>query len=203
VRSTQAGLMTAFNLSQAESDRLMRQVAIDAIAERPFYWATGSVGMAWQIVLGKEKEDTYSDRLVQRRDKDWAEQWEDRVDFLLTPATDTEQRSVETAQWISGLFQPATVGAILPILAALGLGLAPLVARPALLPGLAGLVLLLASAALDGPVPRYRYPLDPLIALFAAGAVVTLTRWVVSLRVWRRIAQPSRGGASSLAKASR
>jgi len=203
VRSTQAGLMTAFNLSQAESDRLMRQVAIDAIAERPFYWAAGSVGMTWQIVLGKEKEDTYSDRLMLRRDKDWAEQWEDRVDFLLTPATVTEQRSFEAAQWISGIFQPATVGPFLPILAALGLGLAPLVARPALLPGLAGLALLLASAALDGPVPRYRYPLDPLIALFAAGAVVVVVRWALNARHWRRIAQPSGASASSLAEASR
>ena len=174
VRSTQAGLMTAFNLTQAESDRLMRQVALDAIAEHPMYYATGSLGMAWQIVLGKEKEDAYSDRLVMRRDKNWDEQWEDRVDHLLTPPTVNEQRSVETAQWISGLFQPATVGAWLPILAALGLVLAPFVARSALLPGLAGLALLLASASLDGPVPRYRYPLDPLIALFAAGALTTI-----------------------------
>src|SRR4051812_20723502 len=67
VRSTQAGLMKKLNLTQAESDRLMRQVALDAIAEHPAYYAAGSLGMAWQIVLGKEKEDTYSDRVVLRR----------------------------------------------------------------------------------------------------------------------------------------
>jgi hypothetical protein len=145
--------------------------------------------MAWQIVLGKEKEDTYSDRWVMRRDKDWSEQWEDRVDHLLTPSTLAEQQNVETAEWLTQVFQPATVGAILPILAGIGLVLAALGARAvsvrmALVPGLAGLAILLASAALDGPVPRYRYPLDPLIALFAAGAVTTALGWVVGR--WRR-----------------
>ena len=37
VRSTQAGLMKKFNLTQAESDRLMRQVGFDVIAERPVH----------------------------------------------------------------------------------------------------------------------------------------------------------------------
>jgi hypothetical protein len=181
VRSTQAGLMEQFNLSQAESDRLMRQVGQEVILERPGYYLTGSLGMAWQIVLGKEKEDTYSDRWVMRRDKDWTEQWETRVDHLLTPSTLAEQQSVETAQWLTDLFQPATVGAILPILAGLGLLLSIAGARPALVPALAGLAILLASAALDGPVPRYRYPLDPLIALFAAGAVALPIQWAVGL----------------------
>jgi hypothetical protein len=190
VRSTQAGLMEQFNLSQAESDRLMRQVAQEAILEHPGYYLTGSLKMAWQIVLGKEKEDTYSDRWVMRRDKDWAEQWETRVDHLLTPSTVAEQQSVETAQWLTDLFQPATVGAILPILAGLGLLLATVGARPALLPGLAGLAILLASAALDGPVPRYRYPLDPLIALFAAGAVALPVGWALGIRRRSRATDP-------------
>ena len=180
VRSTQAGLMKEYGLTQAQSDRLMREVAIDVISERPGYYAAGSLQMAWQIVLGKEKEDTYSDRWVMRSSKDWVEQWEARVDHLLPPGTVAEQRSVETAQWLTELFQPATVGPILPLLAGLGLVLAAVAARPALLPGLAGLGILLASAALDGPVPRYRYPLDPLIALLAAGAVAVVIHWLVA-----------------------
>ena len=43
VRSTQAGLMKELNLTQAESDRIMRQVAQEAIAERPGYYLVGSV----------------------------------------------------------------------------------------------------------------------------------------------------------------
>jgi hypothetical protein len=55
--------------------------------------------------------------------------------------------------------------------------------RPALLPGAAVLALLLASAALDGPVERYRYPLDPSIALLAAGGLTVGLK-----RLWRRLA---------------
>ncbi|MCC6175489.1 MAG: glycosyltransferase family 39 protein [Chloroflexi bacterium] len=178
VRSTQAGLMKEFGLTEAESDRVMRRVALAAIAEHPGYYVIGSLQMAGQITVGKEKEDTYSDRWVMRRDKEWGEQWEDRLDHLLVPATRAEQQSVETAEQITRIFQPSTVGAILPILAGVGLLLGAVAAPPSLVPGLAGLGLLLASAALDGPVPRYRYPLDPLIALFGAGAVVVLARWV-------------------------
>jgi 4-amino-4-deoxy-L-arabinose transferase-like glycosyltransferase len=180
VRSTQSGLMQAFNLSQAESDRLMREVAQEAIAERPVYYLTGSLQMAWQIVLGKEKEDTYSDRWELRRDKDWAEQWEERVDHLLTPTSFAEQESADTAEWLTEIFQPTSLGPVLPVLAGLGLLLAVVGARWALVAGLAGLLLLLLSAALDGPVPRYRYPLDPLIVLFAAGALVLAGRYVVA-----------------------
>jgi len=191
VRSTQAGLMKEFGLSQAESDRIMRQVATEAILEHPGYYTVGSLRMAWQIVLGKEKEDAYSDRWVMRAGKDWDEQWEPRVHHLLGPSTPTEQASVETAQWLTSIFQPATVGAILPILAALGIILAVVVPalRPALVPGLMLLGILLASAALDGPVPRYRYPLDPFIALFAAGAVTGAAYGLVTLR--RRLGQPA------------
>lgn len=211
VRSTQAGLMSQFGLSQAESDRLMRQVALEAIAEKPGYYVVGSLKMAWQIVLGKEKEDTYSDRWVLRRDKDWVEQWESRVDHLLTPSSVAEQQSVETAEWLTELFQPSTLGPILPTLAGIGLPLSIAMARPALIPGLAALGILLASAALDGPVPRYRYPLDPLIALFAAGAVVLSVQLAVSsLRRARRADSPGREpprepriGAASIAEASR
>lgn len=180
VRSTQAGLMKEYGLTQAQSDRLMRQVATDVILENPGYYVVGSLKMAWQIVLGKEKEDTYSDRWVMRSSKDWDEQWETRVDHLLGPSTPAEQRSVEMAQWLTNLFQPAMVGPILPLLAALGLMLSVVAARPALLPGLAGLGILLASAALDGPVPRYRYPLDPLLALLAAGALTVLVSWLLA-----------------------
>jgi Dolichyl-phosphate-mannose-protein mannosyltransferase len=184
VRSTQAGLMRELGLTQAQSDGLMRQVALEAIAERPTYYAIGSLGMAWQIVLGKPKEDAYSERWVMRSDKDWVEQWESRVDHLLAPPTSTEQASTETAQWLTEIFQPAALGPVLPVLAGLGLALAAVAARPALVPGLAALGILLASAALDGPVPRYRYPLDPLIGLFAAGALAVSVSWIVGL--WRR-----------------
>ena len=66
--------------------------------------------------------------------------------------------------------------------------------RPALLLSLAVLALLVTCAALDGPVVRYRYPADPLIALVGAGALT----WVVGCGSHlRRL-----GGGSSLADRS-
>ncbi|MDP8923012.1 MAG: glycosyltransferase family 39 protein [Chloroflexota bacterium] len=186
VRSTQTGLMKEFGLTQAQSDRLMRDAAIEAIMERPGYYVVGSLRMAGQIAVGKVEEDTLSERWLLRRDKDWVEQWEARIDHLIQPSSMAEQREQGRAQALANIFQPATFGATLPVLALAGL-VAAIWYRPALLPGLAGLGILLASAALDGPVPRYRYPLDPLIALFAAGAVTTL-----AVVAWRVVRRPSR-----------
>jgi len=163
----------------------MRTVATEAILERPAYYLDGSLKMAWQIVLGKPKEDAYSERWVMRSDKDWVEQWESRVDHLLGPSTTAEQSGAATAQWLTEIFQPAALGPVLPTLAGIGLLLSFAVARPGLVPGLAGLGILLASAALDGPVPRYRYPLDPLIALFAAGTLAVVATW--AFKVARRV----------------
>jgi len=189
VRSTQAGLMKEFGLTQAQSDRLMRDAATEAILERPGYYVVGSLTMAGQIAVGKEKEDTLSERVLQRRDKDWVEQWETRVEHLVQPTNVFEQGGQAQAQALANIFQPATLGPVLPIVAALGLVAAAIWCRPALLTGLAGLGILLASAALDGPVPRYRYPLDPLFALFAAGAVTT------GVAVASRLARRSRSAA--------
>jgi 4-amino-4-deoxy-L-arabinose transferase-like glycosyltransferase len=178
VRSTQAGLIKELGLTQAESDRLMRQVALEAIAERPGYYTLGSLRMAGQIAVGRPREDGLLDRWNDRANKDWVEQWEDRIDHLVTPLGLAEQREYGAAEVLVSIYRPAALGPIVPALAALGLGVAALVApfRPALVPGLAALAILLASAALDGPVPRYRYPLDPLFALFAAGgAIASLT----------------------------
>ena len=145
--------MKEFGVTQAESDRWMRVVATEAILERPAYYVEGSLQMAWQIVLGKPKEDAYSERWVISGDKDWVEQWESRVDHLFAPSTPAEQASVETAQRLTEIFQPAALGPVLPVLAGLGLLLSAVAVRPALVPGLARLGIPLASAALDGPVP--------------------------------------------------
>jgi 4-amino-4-deoxy-L-arabinose transferase-like glycosyltransferase len=190
VRSTQAGLMEELNLTQAQSDQLMRQAALEEIAARPAYYVVGSLRMAGQIAVGKEKEDALLTRWTQRTDKDWVEQWEARVDHLVAPDSPAEERERARAEALVGVFQPAAFGPILPALALIGLLAAVTLAwaRAALLPGLAALALILASAALDGPVPRYRYPVDPLIALLAAGGtLVALGGLAAALR---RFAMP-------------
>ncbi|HZO28870.1 MAG TPA: hypothetical protein VFH48_23085, partial [Chloroflexota bacterium] len=79
--------------------------------------------------------------------------------------------------------------------------------RPSLLLSLSVIALLLTCAALDGPVVRYRYPADPLIALVGAGAVTWAFAWLRSRlagrvrsveapRVSQPLAAPTAGRAS-------
>jgi hypothetical protein len=51
--------------------------------------------------------------------------------------------------------------------------------RPALLPFLVALVLIAVSAMLVGDVPRYRYPVDPLMYVMAAGGLLGLASLIV------------------------
>ena len=182
VGPTQDILMRELRLTEAESDRWMRRVAIEAIAERPIYYALGSLRMAGQIAAGEEREDGLRSRWNDRASKKWAEQWEKRVGHLLTPVGEAEWQAYGWAEALVSLYRPAALGPIMPALALLGLGVAAAFApyRAAVVPGLAALLILLASAALDGPVARYRYPIDPLIGLFAAGGVIGLARWTAA-----------------------
>jgi hypothetical protein len=53
--------------------------------------------------------------------------------------------------------------------------------RPAVLPFLVAFILIAVSAMLVGDVPRYRYPVDPLMYVLAAGGLVGLASLAVSL----------------------
>mgnify|MGYP007013285840 CR=1 FL=1 len=53
--------------------------------------------------------------------------------------------------------------------------------RPAMLPFLVALVLIAVSAMLVGDVPRYRYPVDPLMYVMAAGGLFGSARVLCGL----------------------
>jgi hypothetical protein len=98
---------------------------------------------------------------------------------------------------LTRLYQPHLCAVPLAGLGLIGLLLALFVPRHrlALLPGAVVLGLLLASAALDGPVERYRYPLDPNIALLAAGGLTVSLERIWHLLTHRRrtaVAVPTR-----------
>ncbi len=159
-------------LSDAEVNGFMRDLALNVIWAQPAYYLRGTLGMTWELLVG-EPERLRTDWKTQnaRLSRD---EWEERIEHLLGKPSTVHQNEFPRAEAIVGLYQPAALGPLLPLLALLGTILAALRAplRPALLPGLAALALLGVSAALDGPVPRYRYPADPLIALAAMGGMV-------------------------------
>jgi hypothetical protein len=99
--------------------------------------------------------------------------------MLPAPVSEQErQQRLGLSSRLVRLYQPSQdlLAPLLGILFLIG-GLAIILRprwRPALpLPMLVVAVVLL-SAFLDGPVPRFRYPLDPLIAPVAAGGFVAL-----------------------------
>ncbi|MGE3908728.1 MAG: glycosyltransferase family 39 protein [Chloroflexota bacterium] len=178
-------LRDELNISEIEAERLMRQIALQAILKRPAYYLTGTADMFVQTFVG---------RPVRLR-QDWLPwrniAWEERVQHLLPEPTPVEARSFDTAERLVTIYDPATLAPILALLGVIGAlsGLRPR-QRPALVLGLMVAGLLLAGAALIGIEWRYRFPLDPLINVLAAGGLVTMLGLIQAR--WRRdLPQPA------------
>src|SRR5215212_5598868 len=166
-----------FGMTDAELNGFMRVLATDVILEQPVYYLQGTARMTWQLLAG-EPEKLSTDWKTQnaRLSRD---EWDDRVEHLLSRASTAQRNELDTASAIVDLVRPPAWHPLLPALFILGTVLfaARVSLRPALLLSFGVLGLLATCAALDGPVVRYRYPVDPLIALVAAGAVT----WVVGV----------------------
>ena len=95
------------------------------------------------------------------------------------------------AELMGHLYQPS--GWMVAILAGCGLALYWAVRdtarRPVLLPLSAVAILAVCTVAMTGSLPRYRYPLDPLLHVAAAAGIV----WTVGALLERRV--PGRAGA--------
>lgn len=174
-------------LTDTEVDRLLRDLIGRVIAERPIYFAQRSAEFTWELLHG-EPERLRSDWKTQNA-RLTRDDWEDRVQHLLRKPTELQEQGFWVSEALVDLVQPSRLGAILPLLGLLGAAYATV--RHGLngaLPALAALVLVTAPATLDGPVPRYRYPADPLVTLLAVGGVVGLIAFVPLIQ--RRWSQP-------------
>jgi 4-amino-4-deoxy-L-arabinose transferase-like glycosyltransferase len=166
-------LRRELGLSPASADRLMRDLAIEAILHQPGYYVQGTVQRFVRMADGSVE------RLRDARNVAGTarENWEDEPSrHLLQPATPAEDRAAPVATVLTSIWQTGYAGPVLPLLAVLGTVLALIrpAWRPAVTLGLAAVALLFISAALVGNVSRYRYPVDPLIAVLAVGAVACL-----------------------------
>jgi 4-amino-4-deoxy-L-arabinose transferase-like glycosyltransferase len=173
-------LRDELNVSEIEAERLMRTISLQAIMRQPVYYLTGTAGMLVQ---------TFAGRTVRLR-QDWLPwrniAWDERVQHLLPVESAVEQRGFAAAERLATLYDPAryawllAVFGIVGILAGMSRG-----RRPILILGGLVVTLLVAGAALIGIEWRYRFPLDPLINVLAAGGLVTSVR--LALGRWRRI----------------
>ena len=195
-------------VSEARADGLLRQLALGVILRQPDYYARTTAEMAVR---------TFAGRPVRLR-QDWTPWrnivWEPRVAHLLPVPTPAEDRAFGSAEALATVYDPARwpFPAVLALLAAVGglAGLAP-ERRPALLLATLVLGVLLAGAALIGIEWRYRYPLDPLVNVLAAGGLVTLVamasrclrarrgRWATGSRRAVGVAEPDARTCSEVA----
>jgi 4-amino-4-deoxy-L-arabinose transferase-like glycosyltransferase len=165
-------LREGLGVSEARADDLMRHIALEGIAARPFYFVQTSADMWLKTLVG---------RPIRLR-QDWVPwrniAWDERVAHLLPLATPAEDREFREAELIVSVVDPARLAPILLPLAALGmLAAAKAGRRPVVVIGALVLVLLAFGAAVIGIEWRYRYPLDPAIHVLAGcGAAVLIDR---------------------------
>jgi hypothetical protein len=194
-----------FGMTDAEINQFMRQLSTEIILENPAHYLSGTATMTWQLLAG-EPEKLSTDWKTQNARLS-REEWDDRVEHLLSRASTPQRNELDNASAIVALVQPPTWHPLMPVLFILGTIVLLLTPRqhPALLLSVSVLALLLTCAALDGPVVRYRYPADPLIALVAAGGVTWaagFARQRLAGRVWMS-ARPRTSPATAAPTAGR
>jgi 4-amino-4-deoxy-L-arabinose transferase-like glycosyltransferase len=167
------------NLGPVEVNAVMRDVATEAIVRRPGHFLVGSLKFAWTIFQGQDE------RVGNHADEVKDVTWEARTAHLLpgkpSPSQDLAQRD---AQRLLNLFQPARYTFWLTTLFILGMVGSALRSswRSGLVVASAAVAHIVLSAALDGPQERYRYTVDPLINVMAAGGIATCAAFAMALR---------------------
>ena len=176
------GTQERFGLSEAEADRVLAAVALDAIRAQPTAYLQSTARLTLELFqgieqnLGGQGKEGGIERYPNPQEK-YQSWWNPRISHIPQPPTAAEAAEFRPARALSRIFQPHRVAGPL-----LGLCLAGLVAglvtaryRGALFIAAAVLASLLGATALAGSFPRFRYPLDPLIlALAATGTVAAL-----------------------------
>jgi len=178
------GLRREQGLSSAEADGVMRAIALEAMWRQAGRYVTSTFGMSVDLFfgddqhLGEVSKRAGEARYInpQARQRTW---FEERVLHLGEPPSAAVENEFDTAETIISLYQPGRIIWLLALGFVAGAVATAWSARhrPALLLTLSLPPMLLANAALAGPEARFRYPLDPLIAVLAFGGLV----WVVQV----------------------
>ncbi|MFN0071866.1 MAG: glycosyltransferase family 39 protein [Chloroflexota bacterium] len=171
------------NVSEAEASRLMQQVATDALLRQPGYYVVSTLSNFGRLMWGvpERPRDAWSTRREARN----REEWESLPDIrhLMGPPTAIHDREQRTAEAIAGFYLPARWGGAL--LVGFIAGVLAAILKPAasggIVPALCVLAAIGAAVALVAPLPRYRWPIEPLYAIVSAGGFVALTQWAVGL----------------------
>jgi hypothetical protein len=130
--------------------------------------------MLGELWLGAKKDEQLTWHLEEHDQPRVANQWGPLATMLKAP-TAAEQREIPTAERLSQIFRPTWVMRPLAVLFIVG-AIATLFPRwrAAAWLTLVAAAQLLASTALVGEVPRYRYPVDSFIWIVAGIGVLAI-----------------------------
>jgi len=181
-RPLQEDLRDEFGLTEAQSDRALRDADFQVIRQEPTRYVQSNLGMWLRLGLGIDKP--LSQLWSTRIEGDRGQYWQTRHRFIIEQPFPNTTADFELTNALTRLYQDQMIRPLILPLIVLG-GLRCLSGWRQGLPLLPLIVLsqLLLYAALDGPIARYRYPFQPMITLLAAAGLTLL-----STAAWRRLA---------------
>jgi len=183
-----AALMRRMQLTDAQASDLLRDLAIDAILRSPAVYLQGTLMELTVLVNGTP--ESVAKHVVDRRSS-W--KGSDLVSLIATgtipeliPPTWDPEPHLAIAEAAANVYQPARWNVVLLILAACAAfwGVRDSSRRAVLLPLGIVAAMSVCTVLINGALPRYRYPMDPLLHVAAASSLV----WIGStlrVRLWR------------------
>lgn len=173
-------LMRDFGYSEAQAYNVMRDAALDIILAQPGYYLQSSLRGALQLLVSEDEPfRSHLDRLTSTRLRDEWQAQPTLASLLPAPVTPEERwQRHGLAAAVVRLYQPSEPPGAVIVLTLFVIGSLAIVLRPAWRPALAlplaALTVVVLSAFLDGPVIRFRYPVDPLISVTAGAGLSAL-----------------------------
>ena len=196
-----AALVRRLRLDDAEASDLMWELAVDAIRHQPGIYLRGTWLELVGVVYGRDEsveEHTRIRRSVWRGEELASALTGEELETILPAVWPGQAARIPVGEALAHVYQPSRWIALLLLGGVLAgaWGVCDPARRTVLVPlGVAG-ALVICSVAILGAVPRYRYPLDPLLHIGAAAGLV----WTVRAgRLWARGRRATRWWLSALA----
>jgi 4-amino-4-deoxy-L-arabinose transferase-like glycosyltransferase len=188
-------------LTEAQTDNMLKDIALEAIMRDPWLWVSGTLDMFYELLKGAPKEEEVHWHQEVHEQPRVANQW-GRFNILLEAPPPAHVNEAAEAERLGSIFRPSRFAWWIVALDLLGLALTlvGLAHRSVVLPFLVAFVLIAVSAMLVGDVPRYRFPVDPLMYVMAAGGLVGLAS--LAAGAVRRVGMPSSPARTSAATGS-
>jgi 4-amino-4-deoxy-L-arabinose transferase-like glycosyltransferase len=177
-REVRGALRAEYGLTEAQSDAALRDAVTQVIRQQPAHYLVGTSRMFLRLFLAYDDmfDALWHSRWRVTYEREWPEAARTQLLSRDVPAGSDRQLT----EMLLGLYQDRNLS--LPVLALFLIGggrcLSGRERRWLLLVPAIVVSQLLLYVALDGPLPRYRFPFQPMITLLAAAGLTFLLGWL-------------------------